>query len=92
MRPYVVATEVYKQGRLTFILTPSRTIVKTALNQRFFLEPRMHYWQRRIRLINTMIQLGEIRNLNELAEWCGRGVEWVPTDYTFEPRQEETAC
>lgn len=72
--------QIYKQGRLTFILSPQRIIVQTSLPQTFFLEPTEHYWTRRIKLINAMIQLGEIRDLNELATWCGRGVTWVPID------------
>lgn len=72
--------KVYRQGKLTFIVGPTKTIVQTSLLQVFFLEPKMHYWRRRLRLINTMIRLGEIRDLNELSEWCGKGIQWTPTD------------
>lgn len=77
-------SKVYRQGQLIFIVNSEKTMVKTSLHQMFILQPKMHYWRRRLRLINTMIQLGEIRDLNELSEWCGDGVAWIATDYTIE--------
>lgn len=65
-------TKIYRQNKLTFIITEDRIYVKTAL-QEFFLEPRTHYWNRRTKLIKTMIELGEIRTLNELSSFCGSG-------------------
>ena len=73
-------TETYKQGRLTFLITEDRILVQTSLPQTFYLEPTMHYWQRRYNLIRTMISLGEIRSLQELAEWCGVGIAWISTN------------
>ncbi len=76
--------KIYKQGHLTFILTPSKTLVQTPL-QAFYLEPRTHYWKRRILLIRTMVELEEIRNLNELASFCASGqVMWVATGNKIE--------
>jgi hypothetical protein len=76
--------ETYHQGRLTFILTPDKIAIRTSLNQTFFLNPKAHYWKRRIATIRIMVQLGEIRDLNELAVWCGHGIEWVDTRQVFE--------
>lgn len=74
---------VSRQGGLTFILTPNRITVRTSLPQTFFLEPKAHYWKRRLNMIRIMIELGEIRNLNELAGWCGHGIEWVSTSNKY---------
>ncbi len=82
--------KIYKQSNLTFIVTPQRITVRTSLPQTFFLEPKAHYWKRRIKLIAVMIELNEIRNLNELAEWTRPGVDWVSTrvNYPLENEKE----
>lgn len=80
--------KVYRQEKLTFIVTPSKTIVQTHLSQNFLLEPKFHYWRKRLRLINNMIQLGEIRDLNELSEWCGNGVQWTSLNYKIETGED----
>ena len=74
------------QGRLTFVLTPERVLVRTTLPQTFCLQPKAHYWKKRLSMIRVMIELNEIRDLNELAEWCGVGIEWVtiPNKYSDE--------
>lgn len=73
-------TKIYQQGRLTFILTPTKITVKTPL-QSFYLAPKTHYYNRRLKLIENMIMLGEIRDLNELASFCANGnVIWVATE------------
>ncbi len=76
-------TQVYQQGQLVFILTNEKVIVKTPM-QVFFLSPRRHYWNRRLCLIRTIIELGEIQNLDELASWTGRGIEWVSTQNRYD--------
>lgn len=69
--------KVYEQHRLTFILTPQKTIIKTGI-QAFYLEPVSHYYRRRITLIRKLIMLGEIQDLDELASFCKHGkIEWV---------------
>lgn len=70
--------EIYTQGKLTFIITQERITVRTSLMQVFYLEPKAHYWQRRTKMIATLIRLNEIKNLNELSTWCGQGVDWIP--------------
>lgn len=73
-------SRIFEQGNLTFILTPTKITVQTPL-QMFYLEPRTHYWKRRMNLIRAMIELQEIRDLNELASFCGHGnVEWIATN------------
>lgn len=70
---------VFKQNKLTFVLTPSKVIVRTNL-QDFYLDPRNKHWNRRLQLIRSMIMLREIRDLNELASFCASGnILWVPT-------------
>lgn len=77
--------DVYSQGSLTFIITPDKIIIVTSIGQQFYLNPKAHYWTRRIKLIKTMIQLGEIRDLNELSTWCASGqIEWVPTSHKYQ--------
>ena len=75
--------KIYKQNRLTFIITPNKTLVKTPL-QMFFLEPKTHYFNRRLNLIRTMIELGEVRDLNELSSFCaGNSVMWISTEPSY---------
>lgn len=77
--------KIYHQGSLTFTITTERIIVKTLLGQQFYLQPKVHYWNRRLKLIRTMIELDEIRDLNELASWCASGnIEWVPTSKEYD--------
>lgn len=73
----------YRQGYLTFTLSPQRTIIRTSL-QTFFLLPRESYWYRKLLFVRTMIELGEIRDLNDLAAFCGTGIEWRATGATVE--------
>jgi hypothetical protein len=70
--------QTYSQGSLTFTLSPSHIIVRTSL-QTFFLLPKQSYWQRRLNVVRAMIQLGEIRDLSDLAAFCGPGIEWRVT-------------
>jgi hypothetical protein len=69
---------IYEQGNLTFYVY-SRKIVVVTPHQAFYLEPSRHYWNRRVQLIMRMIELNEIRNLNELASWTNPGINWVAT-------------
>jgi len=76
--------EVYKIEKLTFIILPEKIVVKTSLGQTFYLRPKAHYWRRRLKLIESMIRLEEIRTLNELSMWCARGnIEWVDTQVLY---------
>lgn len=76
-------TQIYTQGRLTFIIGQRHIIVRTSL-QTFFLLPRQSYWHNRINRVRAMIELGEIRDLNDLATWCGEGIEWRVTGIPFD--------
>jgi hypothetical protein len=66
---------VYIVNNLTFILTPERVLVKTNL-QTFYLRPTTQKYKKRMAMIRLMIELNEIRNLEELASWCGTGIHW----------------
>lgn len=67
--------KTYKQNNLTFIVTPEKIYVKTSL-QTFSLEPKAHQWKKSMHLIRIMIELEQIRNLEELATWTKPGLEW----------------
>lgn len=75
--------KVFQQGRITYIILPHKVVVKTP-HQAFFLDTTANYWWRRLQTIKLMIELGEIRTLNELAEWCTPGIRWVNTQEHFE--------
>ncbi len=83
-------TKTYYQKNITFILEPQKIIVRTNL-QSFYLEPVAHYWNRRINLIRRMVEIGEVRSLNELAEWGGPGVMWTTTHYYPVDKQKQVA-
>jgi hypothetical protein len=66
-------------NNLTFILTPDKIYIRTKY-QCFYLEARTHYWERRLMLIRTLVQLNEIRNLEELSGYCAGGnILWQNT-------------
>jgi hypothetical protein len=73
-----VTPKVYKQEKLSFVIIGDKIIVYTNL-QAFYLQPKAHYWRRRMYLIEAMIELGEVRNLSELASWTNPGIDWVST-------------
>lgn len=78
--------EIIQHKNLVFILTDEKVIVRTSLGQQFYLSPRRHYSQRKIKLIRLMLQFGEIKNLDDLSGSCENGeIEWLPTykDYSF---------
>jgi hypothetical protein len=84
-----VGVRIYKTEKLTFILDGEKVIIRTTLNQAFYLSPKAHYWRRRLKLIQTMIELNEVRNLEELASWCAAGqIEWVSTTRKYELANE----
>lgn len=71
--------QIYQQNNLTFLVYSKKIVVITS-QQAFYLEPSRHYWNRRIQLIMRMIEIDEIRSLNELASWTNPGINWVTTD------------
>lgn len=73
----------YKHGSVAFTLTREKIIIRTSL-QTFFLLPRQSYWVRRLNTVRAMIELGEISDLNDLAAFCGTGIEWRATALTPE--------
>ena len=75
--------KIYTAEKLTFIVVGDKIVIRTKIGQQFYLLPKQHYWLRRIRLIRAMIELNEVRNLNELSEWCGNGIDWVTTSQQY---------
>lgn len=84
---------IYEQGRLTFELRPTLTIIRTPL-QAFYLTPSRNYWRRRLNLIRTLIEMGKIEDLNQLASWCRSDagneqiIKWEATNLRPEPVAE----
>lgn len=79
-------TKIYPQKSITFLLTPQSIVVVTSLGQSFYLAPKNHFYKRRMFAIRKVIEVGEIRDLLELSEWCGGGtaVEWLNTSRKYE--------
>jgi len=84
-------TPVFKCNKLTFILEGKDIIIKTSLNQTFFLTSN-YYWKpgftsHRLKLIRLMIQIGEIRTLDELASYTRPGLIWSTPCINYDIRQ-----
>lgn len=77
-------SSVYKiSDTLSFILTPTQTMIRTKL-QTAYLMPTEHYWNRRLRLIRVMIKLNEIRSLDELASWTRPNIMWTSCSVSYD--------
>lgn len=71
---------IYKTEKLTFLVYRNiNKIVVMHNDQAFYLEPSRHYWNRRLKLIMRLIEVNEIRDLNELAGWTNAGINWIST-------------
>lgn len=80
--------KIYKSGYMTFILTEKDIIIKTSLNQTFFLSSN-YYWtsrayKQRMDLIRAMVHLGEITCWNDLAGYTRPGIAWTPTQVVYD--------
>lgn len=72
--------KIYPQQHMTFVLTPTKIYFLTTHGQQFYLQPKIHYFNKRMDKIRTLIELGEIRDFNELASFCAGGqIAWVTT-------------
>ena len=83
-------TQVFKCNNLTFVLYGKEIIIKTPL-QAFYLYSN-EYWKagftnKRMQLIKLMIQIGEIRNLNDLASYTRPGITWTATSINYDTRE-----
>lgn len=83
-------TEVYQYKKLIFILYKNQIIIRTSLNQTFYLVSNF-YWTptfffKRMSIIRYMIGLGEIRSLNELASYTRPGIKWESTIVDYDIR------
>lgn len=76
-------TKVYRVGRLTFVLMPKLVLIKTPL-QAFYLMSLNRQGTKRLKVIRIMIELGEIRNLNELAGWTRPNIFWAGTEIIYD--------
>lgn len=80
--------QIYKYGYLTFIINGKDIIIKTSLNQTFYLLPNGYWTPRmsshRMSLIRNMVTIGEIRDWNELASYTRPGITWTPTFIKYE--------
>lgn len=68
--------KVFRCNSLIFVLLPTIVIVKTNL-QTFYLRPLDRRAEKRLKVIRIMMELGEIRNLNELAGWTRPSIIWT---------------
>lgn len=75
--------QIYTTDKLVFIVCPDKVVVRTRMQQ-FYLLPKAHYFNRRLNLIRNLIILNEIRDLNELASYTGRGIDWVTTSVKYD--------
>lgn len=75
------------QGRnVRFIISDNRIIVSTTL-QAFILQPSDHCWNKRLDTIRMLMVLGQINDINDVAEACvdhskgaaRRVIQWIPT-------------
>lgn len=80
--------QIYTTDKLIFIVSPEKVVVRTNLQQ-FYLLPKAHYFNRRLNLIRNLIVLNEIRDLNELASYTGRGIDWVTTSIKYDLANQE---
>lgn len=72
---------IFQTDKLQFLVYPeNRKVVVIHHSQAFYLEPSRHYWNRRLKLIMKLIEVNEIRDLNELAGWTNPGINWVSTN------------
>jgi hypothetical protein len=77
-------TYIRKTEKLTFILDNDLVIVKTSQYQSFILEATEYHWKRRLLFIRRMIQDDGIKDIEELAMWCGSAIRLVPTGRRYD--------
>lgn len=67
--------------KLTFLVyEKNNKVVVCTASQAFYLEPSRHYYNRRLKMIMRLIEINEIRDLNELASFTNAGINWVSTN------------
>lgn len=66
---------IIQQRNLTFILD-DRIIVSTGM-QSFYLEPIDHRWRKKLNIIRSKIESGEVKTIVDLASVCGGNIRWV---------------
>lgn len=71
----VANIESYSGNSVTFYLTDTKIAVETGL-QFFIIMPSEPYHTKRIRTIRTLIRIGEIKSIPELANYAGGKITW----------------
>lgn len=66
----------YRHKNLIFIITPTKIAVQTPL-QFFFLKAKEPYYGKRLKTVKMLIELGEIKTLNDLAQYTNGKIDWV---------------
>lgn len=69
---------LYIYNGIVFDLRDERVRVRTVLGQSFLLEPSFHYYNRRMAKVRRMIELQEIKSLEELASHTNGVIDWIP--------------
>lgn len=63
---------------IRFVAKNDKLIIETHV-QAFFLQPSENYWRKRLSIIRSLIEIGEIQDLDDLSRYCGTVIKWVPT-------------
>lgn len=82
----ILAPKVYARGEWTF--TVGDRIEAENCNQRVYLTPANHYWRKHLMFVRALIELGEIKDYNDLVHYCqGK----ILINYThLQPRKKYT--
>lgn len=64
---------VYVRGEWIFTVA-DRITVENA-NQKIYLVPMNHYWRKHAMFVRALIELGEIKDYNDLVHYCAGKIE-----------------
>lgn len=65
--------KVYIHGEWKF--TVGRIIEIENANQRIYLIPLQHFWRKHLMFVRALIELGEIKDYNDLVHYCNGKIE-----------------
>lgn len=71
----VANTEQYTGQNVTFYITDTKLAVETPL-QFFIIIPSEPYYTKRVKSIKTLIRIGEIQSISDLANYAGGKITW----------------
>lgn len=69
----MIQSKVYQHGE--WIFTVGERITVENRSQRVYLLPHNHYWRKHLMFVRALIELGEIRNYNDLVHYCTGKIE-----------------